>query len=296
MNIVGSNSFPEYRLEQWNSLRIQLLWAYQKQGNLPQVIDRMDYHFQSAALVIKGWAKVGVGTHEEQLAEPGQWLIFRQGRRRQQFSEDCELLSIVYRFQLPTGEALYNEGLPLIFEAAQVPRLEREARKVLRLMARHVDAGFLRSQQVLDMRDYMLTQNALRSFLLELTGILHARGVHPHVMGKGSTQVAQALELINTAEIHELGKSVTNASIAQQVSLSLTHLERLMVAETGRTLFQYIDLRKLRTAQDALLAEHDSMKAIAYSLGFSSPAHFNSWFKKRTQMTPLQFRRQGSLG
>ncbi len=275
---------------------MQLLWAYQKQGNLPQSVDPLGYHFQSAALVIQGWAKVGGGTGAERKAIAGQWLIFRQGVRLQQFSADCELLSIAYRFQLPTGEALYDEGLPLIFDADDEPRLEREARQVLRLMARHVDAGFLRSQQVVDMRDYKLTQNALRSFLLELTGILHAHGIHPHVMREGPWQVTQALEFMNSTEISELGKSVTNTMIAQRVSLSLTHLERLMVAETGRTLFQHIDLRRLSAAQDALLAEHDSMKAIAYSLGFSSPAHFNSWFKKRTQMTPLQFRREGSLG
>ncbi|MDQ8208320.1 helix-turn-helix transcriptional regulator [Coraliomargarita sp. SDUM461003] len=296
MNISKFNPYPEYRLEQWSSLRIQLLWAYQQQGNLPQAIDLMDYHFQSAALVIKGWAKVGTDTQAEQLAKPGQWLIFKQGQRRQQFSSDCELLSIVYRFQLPTGQALYDAGLPLIFDAADAPGLETEARKVLPLMERHVAAGFLRSQQVLDMREYMLTQNALRSFLLELTAVLHAKGVHPYAMNEGAPQVAQALEIINAAEVPDLGKSVTSASIAKQVSLSLTHLERLMVAETARTVFQHIDARKLQTAQDALLVDHDSMKAIAYSLGFSSPAHFNSWFKKRTQMTPLQFRRRGSLG
>ncbi|WPJ96142.1 helix-turn-helix domain-containing protein [Coraliomargarita algicola] len=296
MNILRPSCFPEYRLEQWNSLRIQLLWAYQKKGDLPQVIDSMDYHFQSAALVIKGWAKVGVSTDAEHRADPGQWLIFKQGRRRQQFSVDCELLSIAYRFQLPTGEALYDDGLPCIFDATEAPRLEREARKILPLMARHVDAGFLRLQQVLDMRDYMLTQNALRSFLLELTAVLQVKGIHPQVMGKGNARVAQAMEMINSADIYELGKSVTNASIAKRVSLSLPHLERLMVAETGHTLYQHIDLRKLQTAQDALLANHDSMKAIAYSLGFSSPAHFNSWFKKRTRMTPLQFRRQGAFG
>ncbi len=287
--------YPEFRLEQWSSMRLQLLWAYQKRMKHPQMGSSPSYDFQTAAIVMQGWAEVGQIESERLRAEAGQWLIFKQGKRQQRFSADCELLSVGYRFQLPTGEALYDEGLPVSFAADQHPQLEREARKVLRLMEQHIGAGFLLSKQVVDMRHYLLSQNALRSFLIELAAILHTHGVRPQSMGQGHPQVAQALERINSSPISELGKTVSNQTIARKVGLSLTHLDRLMVAETGRTVFQHIDTRRLRTAQDALLADQDSMKAIAYALGFSSPAHFNSWFKKRTQTTPLQFRKQGQL-
>jgi len=292
---MDTTPYPEFRLEQWSSMRLQLLWAYQKRMDHPQRGSSPTYDFQTAALVRKGWAEVGQGGSERLRAGAGQWLIFKQGKRWQRFSADCELLSIGYRFQLPTGEALYDEGLPVGFAAEQSPQMEREARKVLRLMERHIGAGFLLSKQVVDMRHYLLSQNALRSFLIELAGILHRQGVRPQTMGQGHPKVVQALEMIHSAPISDLGKTLSNQRIADKVGLSLTHLDRLIVAETGRTIFQHIDTRRLRTAQDALLAERDSMKAIAYALGFSSPAHFNSWFKKRTQTTPLQFRKQGQL-
>ena len=274
-------------------MRLQLLWAYQKRLNQPWSEGFTNYHFQTAALVLKGRAEVEQGGSQAIRVEAGQWLIFKQGKRRQQFSPDCELLSIGYRFQLPTGEALYDNGLPLTFDEASHPQLKREAQQVLKQMRQYVGVGFLRSKEVIDMRHYLLSQNALRCFLIELAAILHAHGVQPQTMRVEHPGVTQALEIINAAEVSELSKTITNRYIAQQVGLSPTHLDRLIVAETGRTLFQHIDIRRLRTAQDALLADQDSMKAIAYSLGFSSPAHFNSWFKKRTQTTPLQFRKRG---
>lgn len=292
---MNSPGFPEFRLDQWTSMRIQLLWAYRKRLDLPDSPTSQTYHFQTAALVLKGMAEVDQGKSRRVQAQAGEWLIFKQGKRWQRFTSDCELLSIGFRFQLPTGEALYDEGLPLAFPAKPHPQLEREARKVLRLTEKHIGSGFLLSNQVIDMRDYLLSQNALRTFLIELAGILHEHGVRPQTMNQEHPQVMRALEIINTAMTRDLGKGVSARSIAQEVAVSPNHLDRLMVAETGRTIFQHIDTRRLRTAQDALLADQDSIKAIAYALGFSSPAHFNSWFKKRTKTTPLQFRKKGSL-
>ncbi|WP_269522678.1 helix-turn-helix domain-containing protein [Coraliomargarita parva] len=287
--------YPQFRLDQWSSMRLQLLWAYQKRMNLPTTAHSHTYHFQTAALVQNGWASTGQSETNRIHAKAGQWLIFKQGKRWQQFSPDCELLSIGYRFQLPTGEALYDKGLPVAFPASQHPQLEREARKVLHLMKKHVGEGFLPSKQIVDMRHYLLSQNALRTFLIELATILHKCGVHPESMRQGHPQVSQTLEIINSTPISELGKSGSPQTIAHNVGLSSTHLDRLMVEETGHTVFKHIDIRRLRTAQDALLADQTSMKAIAYTLGFSSPAHFNSWFRKRMQTTPLQFRKQGIL-
>jgi len=276
-------------------MRLQLLWAYQKSMDLPQSVSNQTYHFQTAALVLQGWAEVGHQPSDRLRAEAGQWLVFKQGKRWQQFSPDCELLSIGYRFQLPTGEAFYDEGLPLAFSASDHPALEREGRKVLRLMEQYVGAGFLLSKQVIDMRHYLLSQNALRSFLIELASILHTYGIRPQSMRQEDPRVVRALEIINSSAINELGQAASHRTVARDVGLSPTHLDRLMVAETGRTLFQHIDTRRFRTAQDALLADQDSIKAIAYALGFSSPAHFTSWFKKRTGHTPLQFRKKGTL-
>jgi AraC-like DNA-binding protein len=277
-------------------MRLQLLWAYQKRLNLQESFSQNDYKFQTVALVCKGWAELGHTESQHIHADRGQWLIFKQGRRWQRFSKDCVLLSIGFRFQLPTGEAIFDDGLPLRIQASEHPNLEHEARQVLKHMEQHVGNGYLLLNEVVDMRHYLLSQNALRSFLIELASVCHLHGVHPKSMNLGNPQVIHALEIINSTPTSGNTQQIKSNEIAQKIGLSPTHLDRLMVQETGHTVHQHMDNRRLVTAQDALLAKQDSLKVISYTLGFSSPSHFNSWFKRKEGCTPLRYRNQSTEG
>jgi len=105
-------------------------------------------------------------------------------------------------------------------------------------------------------------------------------------------KVLDALEIIDSA-LSLPGFSPKNASdIANELKISQTHLDRLMIQETGLTLYQQIEARRFQKAQDALIANESSLKVIAYDLGFSSPSHFISWFKQRQGITPLQYRKR----
>jgi AraC-like DNA-binding protein len=287
---LKNSEYPQYRWGQWTSMRLQLLWAYEKRMNLPETFAQNDYNFQTVALVCEGWAELRHRKTQHIRAECGEWLIFKQGRRWQRFSKDCKLLSIGYRFQLPTGEAIFDEGLPLCVSANQFPKLENEARNILGLMKAHVGAGYMRFKEIVDMRHYLLSQNALGSFLVELAHICNTYDIHARSMCLGNSQVIQALEIINAfPETSEL-RCMKSSDIAQRIGLSPTHMDRLMVQETGLTVHQHMDNRRLITAQDALIAKQESLKVISYTLGFSSPSHFNSWFKKKEGCTPLQYR------
>lgn len=290
---MTSSIYPRFRLDQWTTLRLQLLWAYRKlieTADKPQHPGHFPFH--TAALVCEGWAEAQHEGTRRIRANAGQWLVLRQGLRWQRFSKDCELLSIGFRFQLPTGEAVFDEGFPLRFASADHPGLEREAWRVLRHVRKSIGEGYYLRQQMVDMREYLLAQNALRLFLLELAGVFHACGIRQRTMSPGNPHVLRVLDII---EHLPTGQSVTGASIAKQVGLTITHLDRLMLAQTGHTVHQQIELRRIQRAQDALLARASSLKAIAYDLGFSSPSHFHRWFKKTHNMTPLQYSHQFAI-
>ncbi|MFP4068603.1 MAG: helix-turn-helix domain-containing protein [Opitutales bacterium] len=161
-----SVAYPNYRLKQWSTLRMQLLWGYEREMSAVGPGEG-HYNFQSALLLRRGWGQAGASRRSSLKATAGDWLVLGQGARWQQFSADCVVLSIGFRFQLPTGEPIYERGLPVCFAADASPRL----------------------------------------------------------------------------------------------------------------------------AQDALMAQAASLKSIAYDLGFSSPSHFHSWFKRRSGQTPTACRR-----
>ena len=289
--VSKSDVYPRFRLNQWLTLRLQLLWAYEKTMDPGANLTRDGFTFQSALLVRKGWAHAGRTEADSLRAEPGQWLFLGQGRRWQSFSPGCVLFSIGFRFQLPTGEAVFDEGFPLRVDAQDCPRLEREGLKVMRSINKHVGLGYYQGERTIDMRDYMLSQNALRLFLIELARVFAARSLPQRRMGEHSDHVLRALDIIQGMPPGTVMKS---AEVARRAGLSQTHLDRLMAVETGHTIHQQIELRRLQLAQDALQAQTASLKSIAYDLGFCSPSHFHSWFRKRQGMTPAQFRQRNA--
>ena len=280
---MRNDPYPSFRLDQWTTLRLQLLWAYEKEMMDSGSKGGSNYSFQSVLLVKRGWARAGGSETNALYATKGEWLFLPQGPRWQRFSPDCVVLSIGFRFQLPTGEAIFDEGLPVKVNAVDFPRLEREANRVMHAMRKHIGLGFYLQKEIINMRDFLTAQNALRLFLIEIATAFHAKGVSHRIMSHENPHLLRAFEVIE-------GGVSSGREVARRIGISLTQLDRLMVAETGYTVHGQLELRRLQLAQDALQANAASLKSIAYDLGFCSPSHFHSWFKKRQGMTPSEYR------
>lgn len=59
---------------------------------------------------------------------------------------------------------------------------------------------------------------------------------------------------------------------------------------TGKTPKVYIDSRIILEAKRLLLYSNMSVKEIGFELGFDEPTNFNKYFRKHTEITPVQFR------
>lgn len=77
---------------------------------------------------------------------------------------------------------------------------------------------------------------------------------------------------------------------ADGVFLSPNYFGDLVKAHTGQTAREYIQRTIVRTMKNRLLASDAPVSDIAYEMGFQSPQHFSTLFKKATGMTPLAFR------
>lgn len=77
----------------------------------------------------------------------------------------------------------------------------------------------------------------------------------------------------------------TLSELASLCGLSVRHLARSFLASRGCSLGSYIAEHRFRHARK-LLAAGMSIKAVAYSTGFSSPANFSAAFRRATGETP----------
>jgi len=79
---------------------------------------------------------------------------------------------------------------------------------------------------------------------------------------------------------------------ADELAVSSKKLNEICKAHTGLTMHQLIRDRIMLEAKRLLLHSSYSIKEISYFLGFEDPAYFNRFFRKNTEMSAGDFRKQ----
>ena len=78
--------------------------------------------------------------------------------------------------------------------------------------------------------------------------------------------------------------------IAAQMNLSPNYLSDLLRVHTGQNTQQHIHEKLIAKAKEKLSTTSLSVNEIAYALGFGHAQSFSTLFKKKTNLTPLEFR------
>lgn len=78
--------------------------------------------------------------------------------------------------------------------------------------------------------------------------------------------------------------------IAARLNVSPNYLSSLLKVLTGQSTQQHIHEKLIRKAKEKLSTTNASVSEIAYELGFEHPQSFSKFFKKRANLSPLEFR------
>lgn len=104
------------------------------------------------------------------------------------------------------------------------------------------------------------------------------------------------LKLLESSfQIQNAGAAIeikTAAEFASLLNVHPNYLNQLVKSHTGKTLREHIQERLLYEAKVLLTRTDWDIKAISYVLGFSEPAGFTSFFRKKEHMSPSQFRKK----
>jgi AraC-like DNA-binding protein len=146
--------------------------------------------------------------------------------------------------------------------------------------------------------DYVHKYDVLRNLVFEL---LHfAMKMQPaapsdHQQINASQRIATLfLELLERQypidENHPKVALRSASDFASQLNIHVNHLNRAVKAITDKTTTQIISERVLQEAKILLKHSKWNVSEIADALGFTEVTHFNNFFKKHMQMSPLKFR------
>ncbi len=86
------------------------------------------------------------------------------------------------------------------------------------------------------------------------------------------------------------GELLTVQRVAELMNLSPNYLSDLLRLHTGQNTQQHIHQKLIEKAKERLSTTHLSVSEIAYALGFEHPQSFSTLFKKKTSLSPLEFR------
>jgi AraC-like DNA-binding protein len=80
------------------------------------------------------------------------------------------------------------------------------------------------------------------------------------------------------------------SDFASQLNVHVNHLNRALKDTTEKTTSQIIAERFIQEAKILLKHSPWNVSEISYALGFTEVTHFNNFFKKHVQLSPLKFR------
>jgi len=146
--------------------------------------------------------------------------------------------------------------------------------------------------------DYAHKYDVLRSLVFELihfalkmeTSVVFDKKTI-HASQRISTLFLELLERQFPIDDNHQKINLRSASdYAQQLNVHVNHLNRAVKETTEKTTSQLIAERFLQEAKILLKHSAWSVSEIAYALGFTEVTHFNNFFKKHVQISPLKFR------
>ncbi len=91
-------------------------------------------------------------------------------------------------------------------------------------------------------------------------------------------------------ENHQTLSLRSASDFAKQLNVHVNHLNRSVKEATDKTTSQLLAERILQEAKILLKHSPWNVSEIAYALGFTETTHFNNFFKKHVQLSPLKFR------
>ncbi|MCF7942915.1 MAG: AraC family transcriptional regulator [Spirochaetia bacterium] len=83
--------------------------------------------------------------------------------------------------------------------------------------------------------------------------------------------------------------------ISEQLKLSGAYLNRIFKHQTGASILETVNNKRLETARDLLLKENSTISEICKSVGILNDMHFYTLFKKRYGSTPKEYKQKHSI-
>ena len=106
----------------------------------------------------------------------------------------------------------------------------------------------------------------------------------------GSTYKSDIISDAQNLIEHNLSGQISVADLAEKLGINPSYLTRIFKQKLSKSPKDYILDLKIKRAKELLKTTDVSVTDIARSIGFDDPLYFSRLFKKRTNLTPTEYR------
>ena len=128
-----------------------------------------------------------------------------------------------------------------------------------------------------------------RGLLMQILGLVLREGEGEPPRGRESGELLFRARSFLDANFLRGGLTVAEA--AAECGVTANHLTRLFHGSFGMPVSDYIQFKRLRRSRKLLLESTLTVREVAYASGFDDPNYFSRFFRRKTGMTPAEFRR-----
>ena len=141
---------------------------------------------------------------------------------------------------------------------------------------------------------FRLFQEETIGYQQHVSGVaLHLLGVASSIKAKKGKRIGHIEKIIARSKLILLEKAftqITPEEVAESLNISYSWFRKLFKTYTSFSPKEYIIELRITRARQLLLTTNKPIKEICNELGFNSQYHFCKLFKKKTNLSPTEFR------
>lgn len=273
------------RFASWSRrMRREFIWAYRGQPLIRQNASAL--RNCSVWRILQG--EVDIKSEKSEVtATAGEWVS--PGRRfHYSFSEDASIISIHFSCEWTLGRSLIPPELVVKFPASDYPELDDAALQLIHVMPPVRNPTLLALEKItIELSKFLQIDSAFANWLSAWIDIVVKSGTKLTEIPGIRTEVLRAIDFIRR---HAPEMNYVEEDIINVAGLSRSTLLSQYVDIVGITPREHFDQIKLEAAQTALEIGDGQLKTLAFELGFKSASQFTNWFRRRTSLSPREYR------
>lgn len=143
-------------------------------------------------------------------------------------------------------------------------------------------------------RDVTRKEVDLNEWQVEMQTFLYRAVLHLFFCAQLREEQTLAQRLRTEIE-RSIGENVTQGEVCRRVGITPRHAQRIFKQKYGLTIHAFLSEKRLEQAKALLCNTDSSIRRIAEAVGFENEKYFSIFFRKNTELSPSEYRKQHSF-